>query len=114
MHKFDTFLEFDDDIVVRTLDEFYQQGESHDITKYVKTDEYKVTRTNPLKEIDFEYPEPKTILAKEFKNTNNRKYGELEYKSQFKDGVYKITAPFEHMVFESCKTKQIVHFQLYK
>ena len=106
MFNLTTFLEFNDDIVVRTLDEFYQQGESHDITKYVKTDEYKVTRTNPLKEIDFEYPEPKTILAKEFKNLNNRKYGELEYKSQFKDGgVYKITAPFEHMVFERLQDK---------
>ena len=76
-------------------------SETHNITEYIKTDTHSVGASIPFSEIDFEYPEPKTILAKQFQNTNGRKYGELEYKSQFKDSErYQIKAPFEHMVFE--------------
>ena len=77
MHNLTAFLNFNGEVVVKTLDSFYAGGDTFDITPFVKTDEHTVGATVPFSEIDFEYAEPKSILAQQFLNTNNQKYGEL-------------------------------------
>jgi len=100
MFNLTSFVNFEGEIVVQKLDDFYNGGDTLDITEYIKTDEHSVNNTIPFSEVDFEYSEPKSILAQTFLNTNNRKYGEVEYKTNASDKkVYKVTAPFEHMLF---------------
>ena len=95
------YLNFQNEIVVQTLDDYYLSGNTHDITEYIKTDQHTVGATVPFNEIDLEYEEPVTILAEQFKNTYNKKYGEIEYVSSLeKAQSYKIKVPFEHMIFE--------------
>ena len=106
MHNLTAFLNFNGEVVVKTLDSFYSVGDTFDITPFVKTDEHTVGATVPFSEIDFEYAEPKSILAQQFFNTNNQKYGELNYLSDItKSKKYQIKIPFEHMLFERLQDK---------
>jgi hypothetical protein len=106
MHNLTAFLNFNGEVVVKTLDSFYSGGDTFDITPFVKTDEHTVGATVPFSEIDFEYAEPKSILAQQFLNTNNQKYGELNYLADTtKSKKYQIKIPFEHMLFERLQDK---------
>jgi hypothetical protein len=106
MHNLTAFLNFNGEVVVKTLDSFYSGGETFDITPFVKTNEHTVGATVPFSEIDFEYSEPKSILAQQFFNTNNQKYGELNYLADTtKSKKYEIKIPFEHMLFERLQDK---------
>ena len=99
MFNLTAFVNFGGEIVVQTLDDFYDGGDTHDITKYIKTDEHNVS-SPILNEIDLEYVEPESILAQQFLKTNNRRYGEIEYKTNATEkNAYKVTAPFEHMLY---------------
>ena len=100
------YVDFNDEIVVRTLDNYYAGGETFDITEYVKTTEHTVGEALPFSNVDLEYSEPKSILAQTFKSMNNRRYGELNYIGDTsKKNEYKITLPFEHMLFERLEDK---------
>ena len=100
MHNLTAFVNDSNEIVVKTLDSFYS-GDTIDISKYVVTDQHTIGANLPFTEIDFQYPEPKTILAQQFLQTNNKRFGELEFKTTASDEKkYLVEAPFEHMMFE--------------
>ena len=100
------FVDFNGEIVVRTLDSYYNGGDTFDITPFVKTDEHTVSEALPFSNVDLEYSEPKSILAQTFLSMNNRRYGELNYIGDTtKKKEYKITLPFEHMLFERLQDK---------
>lgn len=106
MFNLTTFVNEDGLIVVRTMDDYYGGGEVLDLTQYVNTDEHKIGENLPYSKIDLEYSNSVTILADEFKNLFNRKFGELEYTSNTLSGKeYKITVPLEHMMFERIKAE---------
>ena len=89
---------FNGEIVVQRLDDFFAGGETHDITEYIKTDTHSIGKTIPYSEIDLEYVEAKSILAQRFFNTNNRKYGEIEYKTDITDNnIYKVQRVFKYL-----------------
>lgn len=101
MHNLTAYVDFNGEIVVKTLDDFYDNGETHDITEYIKTDEHTVAGVIPYNEIDFEYEDQKTILADAFNNINNRKYGSLEFKSDLKTkNKFNVKADLEHILYE--------------
>lgn len=100
------YVDFNNQIVVKTLDNYYAGGDTQDITQYVKTDEHTVCDVIPFSEVDFEYAEPKSILAEQFQLLNNQKYGELNYVTDVsKKNIYQIKIPFEHMLFERLQDK---------
>ena len=100
------YVDFNDEIVVKTLDNYYAGGDTFDITEYVKTDENTVSEALPFSNVDLEYSEPKSILAQTFRSMNNRRYGELNYIGDAsKKNEYKITLPFEHMLYERLQDK---------
>jgi len=100
MFNLTSFVNFDGEIVVQRLDDFFASGQTLDLTEYIKTNEHVINKTLPFSEVDLEYVEPKSILAQRFLNTNNRKYGEVEHKTNATDKkIYKVTAPFEHMLY---------------
>ena len=90
----------DNTIIVKTLDSFYSGGVNYNITDYVDVNDKVVDNALPYKEIKFEYPEPKTFLAKEFSELNNYTFGNLDYKREVDGEVYEVKIPFEHMMFE--------------
>ena len=91
----------DNEIIIKSLNDFYDTDVIHDLSRYVNTDQHTVSESLPFTDIDLEYVEAKSKLAQVFKNLNNRKYGEVEYTADASRGsAYKIEAPFEHMLFE--------------
>ena len=100
------YVDFNDEIIVKTLDNYYAGGDTFNITPFVKTDEHTVSEALPFSNVDLEYSEPKSILAQTFRSMNNRRYGELNYIGDAsKKNEYKITLPFEHMLFERLQDK---------
>ena len=100
------YVDFNDEIVVKTLDNYYAGGDTFNITEFVKTDQHTVGEALPFSNVDLEYSEPKSILAQTFRSMNNRRYGELNYIGDAsKKNEYKITLPFEHMLFERLQDK---------
>jgi len=100
MFNLTAYIDFNGEVVVKRLDDYFSGGETHNLTEYIKTDTHSIAKTIPYSEIDLEYVEAKSILAQRFFNTNNRKYGEIEYKTDATDNkIYKVTVPFEHMLF---------------
>ena len=104
MHNLTAFVNSNDEIVVKTLDTFYNGGDTIDLTKFIKTDEHSMEGTLPYKEISFKYSEAKTILADEFKERFNRDFGSLDYIGNNNgEGKFEVKLPFEHMMFERIK-----------
>ena len=100
MHNLTAFVNTNKEIVVKTLDNFYS-GDTIDISKFVVTDQHTIGANLPFTEIDFEYAEPKTILAQQFLQENNIKFGELNFRTDAStESKFKINVPFEHMIFE--------------
>ena len=100
------YVDFNDQIVVKTLDSYYAAGDTFNITEFIKTDQHTVGEALPFSNVDLEYSEPKSILAQTFRSMNNRRYGELNYIGDAsKKNEYKITLPFEHMLYERLQDK---------
>jgi len=91
---------------VYQLDDWYARGKIIDITPYVDTSKVDVDTPEIYKEISFSFLEPGTILADQFKKTNNTAYGDLETKikdasgNTLDGGEFEIEVDFEQMVYE--------------
>ena len=96
------FLNNSDEIVVKTLDDFYSDSTTtHDISQYVKTDENTVAEALPFSDVNFQYPEPNTKLAQAYSNIHNNRYGRLKYTSgASKRNEYNVDVPFGHILYE--------------
>jgi len=92
-----------DVIIVKPLDDFYENPDTYDITEFVDVNSSKVDVALPYKEIVFKFKDTKTFLANKFTELNNRTWGEVRYNAGQTDlagQLYKVEAPFGHMLFE--------------
>ena len=102
-----------DKIKVETLDNFYADavnnpsGGTIDITDFIDIREHKVNVSLPFNEIEFNYQEPKTLLAEEHRERFNKIFGDAEFKledqfpGEFDRGTkYEIKLPFAHFKYE--------------
>ena len=90
------------EITVKTLDSFYNDGVSYDITKYIDTNKSQVNTTLPYRKINFKHEDTKTILAEKHTQQFGKNWGESEFTSGKKlDGsIYDIKTPFSQMKYE--------------
>ena len=101
------FFQSDGKIMVQTLDSYYLEGNTFDITEYIDVDSSSVNYAAPYKEIAFRNIKPKTFLASNFLEINGKTFGNLE-NSTTVDGVnttdrgskYVIQTPFEKVIYE--------------
>ena len=90
------------EIIVKTLDDFYSDGVSYDITKYVDVNKSSVNISLPYREITFEHEDTKTKLA----SFHNQKFGKVWGRENFTnseklDGsIYNIKTPFSQLKYE--------------
>ena len=97
-------------LYVNTLQDYYKQGESFDITKYVDQENYSVERGELLNEISYNFEDPSTILNIEFEKQNNQFYGNeestirvdpIDPNSELIDGKSEeFSVPFEVIVYD--------------
>ena len=92
------------EMVVETLDAYYADGESYNITKYIDVEESQVNSVLPFREIVFGYEGLGSFLTKRHNELFNEEWGTEEYNTEessiFTGGIYKYKIPFEHMKFE--------------
>jgi hypothetical protein len=90
------------EIVVKTLDSFYSSGSSYDISKYIVSDSSSVNLALPFREINLEFEDTETILAKQ----HNQLAGKIWAKESFTSGekldgeIYNIKLPFSKVKYE--------------
>ena len=95
-----------DDIYINSAPQFYQQGVTRDITRYIDFNSYDVERGTILSQINFKFQEPQTILNKQFKQNTGIAYGDeltklTDESGQPLDGdVFEVTVPFEQILYE--------------
>tara|TARA_R110000772_G_C13174122_1_gene427380 strand:- start:34 stop:882 length:849 start_codon:yes stop_codon:yes gene_type:complete len=87
------------EIVVKTLDDFYASGVPYDITKYIELDSSSINVALPFREINFEHGDTKTLLAKKHEQLFGKSWGKTEYTSGEKlDGeIYDIKTSFSEL-----------------
>lgn len=97
----------DDNIInVKTLDSFYEDGTTHDITEYVDTSSGTVQALLPYSSIDYLYEGTETFFAAHHKelSAGNTDWGSDFYKgdgeTRYLGEHYKVKIPFEHHKFE--------------
>ena len=91
-----------DEVIVKTLDDFYSDGTSYDITEFIDRSKSSVNVALPFKEITFEHGDTKTFLASKHSQLYNNTWGKMEYTSgENLDGkIYKFKTPFSQMLYE--------------
>ena len=87
------------EIVVKTLDDFYASGVPYDITKYIEVDSSSINVALPFREINFEHGDTKTLLAKKHEQLFGKSWGKTEYTNGEKlDGeIYDIKTSFSEL-----------------
>ena len=100
------YVQDDGKIKVQTLDNFYNGGNTYDISEFVDVTSSQVNIALPYREIEFKYKGLGTRLAKQHEQLSNSGigWGTLRYNADSGEnldgGIYKVEAPFEHMKFE--------------
>jgi len=92
-----------DEVIVKTLDEFYDDGVAYDVTEFIDRSKSSVNVALPFKEITFEHGDTKTFLAAKHSQLFNNTWGKTEYTNNGEklDGkIYKVKTPFSQMLYE--------------
>ena len=89
-------------IVVKELNEFYNDGNSYDISKYVDVDKSAVNVALPYREINFSHEDTKTFLASKHNQLFGKEWGKESYVGGEKlDGsIYNVKTPFSQLKYE--------------
>ena len=96
-------------IVVKTLNNFYDEGSIIDITTMADTEEIVVNRMDLFKNIEFKFAENKTFAIQRNNELGQTDYGNLEYQATadgtdssliFDGKDYKVKLPFEKIYYE--------------
>ena len=97
------------ELYVNTLNAYYSEGKTYDVTKYIKFDEdIPIKRGKILNEINFKFQEPTTILNEQFEINTGIPYGDEETilytdetKTELLDGSsLDIEVPFEQIIYD--------------
>ena len=88
-------------IVVRSLQDFYNTGNTYDITDYVDVDKSSIGKLMQFKEVDFKFKSKEYFLAKASDEIQDDDFGNLTSGNEEFDGkTYKIEVDFEKMMYE--------------
>ena len=108
-------------IVVDTLDDFYSDGDTIDLTKSLDNGEINVKRSKLYSDINFEFSEPKTFGVINQNEQNQDNFGNLEFQTlpdgknsslAFDGTKYEIKLPFEKGFFERMNDQDASTFTL--
>ena len=88
-------------IVVRSLQDYYNAGNTYDITEYVDVDKSNVSKLLQFKEIDFKFKSKEYFLVNASDEIQDDDFGNLTFgNDEFDGGSYKIEVDFEKMMYE--------------
>jgi hypothetical protein len=84
------------------LDDWYAEGSTIDITRYVDTTEFSANRPELYKRIEFAYQETEAVVGDIFRNTSGGGvgYGDLRADFTYDGSDFNVETTFEHILFE--------------
>lgn len=87
---------------LQPLDDWYADGTTLDVTRYIDTTEFSANRPELYKRIEFAYQETEAVVGETFRNTSGGGvgYGDLRADFTFDGGNFEIETTFEHLLFE--------------
>jgi hypothetical protein len=94
------------EIVVLPLDDFYANGDSYDISRYVDSKSGSVNVALPYREISFSYEDTESFLAASHNQLEGQEWAKESYNEVDEDGnnldggLYKVELPFAHFKYE--------------
>ena len=94
------------EIVVLPLDDFYANGGSYDITKYVDSKSSSVNVALPYREVSFSYEDTESFLAANHNQLSGQDWAKESYEEvnesgdKLDGGLYKVELPFAHFKYE--------------
>lgn len=99
------FLDYDEKIIVKTLDDWYADSDAtHDITEYIDATDSTIDVALPYREILFDYAGKESFFAKNHNALFNYEHGVERYRGEDDELLsgqdYKIQIPFEHHKYE--------------
>lgn len=94
--------EGNDTFKLEPLDDWYAEGTTRDVTRYIDTTEFSANRPELYKRIEFSYQETEAAVGDIFRNTSGGGvgYGDLRADFTFDGGDFSIETSFEHLLFE--------------
>ena len=92
---------------VEPLDDWYNKGAIVNITEYTDIKSIKLDRIKLFKNIVFAYQKSENIINTQFRENNNREYGNTQIQYPYDGGEYKIEQPFENMMFTTFTGTQL-------
>jgi hypothetical protein len=89
-------------VVIKTLDSYYTNGISYDISDYIDVKTSTVNVALPYKEIVFDYKDNKTFLAAIHTQLFSYTWAKEDFTGgeNLDGGIYKVELPFGHFKFE--------------
>jgi hypothetical protein len=97
-----------------TVDSWYAAGVLWDVTKHTDISSIDVERIKLYKKISFKNIESESFMNKQFKETNLREYGSLEYQFDTDGNEFTIDLPFENLLFNRLANNLQVGYSLTK
>jgi hypothetical protein len=84
------------------LDDWYAEGSTIDITRYVDTTEFSANRAELYKRIEFAYQETEAVVGDIYRNTSGGGvgYGDLRADFTYDGSDFNVETTFEHLLFE--------------
>ena len=93
-------------IKIITLDEFYANHNTYDISKYISSNSSAVNVSLPYREVSFYYEDTNTFLAKTHNQLFGQEWSRIDYTQSSLDGnsidgaLYNVVAPFSVLKYE--------------
>jgi hypothetical protein len=94
------------------LENYYNNGDKIDITKYIQTDNIALNRVKSYKKINFEYQKSVAYNNVAFNSVNGVEYGSLLYNTNNDGAEYNIKLPFETLNFQNLQSLLQVGYAL--
>jgi hypothetical protein len=84
------------------LEAFYAEGRIVDLTEYIQAEDIEINKPNLFRQVSFKYEKSENVLNTNFRNTNNRDYGDLTFDNPTSayTANYEVKLPFENMMWE--------------
>jgi hypothetical protein len=96
---------------VETLNDYYENGTSRDLTAYVE-DKNDLERIKSFSKVVFKYQKSENFMNSLFFQNNGIEYGELQATFNSDGGQYDVTLPFENILFNNFKDNLQVGYYL--
>ena len=84
---------------IETLESWYKDGSTIDVTKYIDSESIDVARVPLYRNINFKYQQSESFTNRQYFSFSNQEYGNTNNVFSYDGGDFTIDLPFENLLF---------------